>query len=95
LQLEFSKQSLCHFWLRTKKECLVISDLATHNSFGFAQHICVKRHSLKIESHQVQNRSFLKNVENVLRRALSCINLRMDDLLESVLTVVREGRVLS
>jgi len=27
LQLEFSKQSLCHFWMWTRNECSVISDL--------------------------------------------------------------------
>ena len=31
LQLEFSKQSLSHFWVKTRNECPVISDLATHN----------------------------------------------------------------
>jgi len=30
LQLEFSKQNLCRFWLRTTNERPVISDLAIH-----------------------------------------------------------------
>jgi len=34
--------------------------------------------NLKVIKHK--KRSFLKNVENVLRPALSCINLRMDGL---------------
>jgi len=35
LQLEFSKQSSCHFWRRTRNEVSVISDLAIHKLLAF------------------------------------------------------------
>jgi len=71
--------SLCHFWTRTKNECSVISDLAIHKLLDFCtRYLCEAVFSnLIIKS---KNRSFLKNVENVLRPVLSFINLQMDNL---------------
>jgi len=35
LQPEFSKQSLCQFWIRTRNECPDISDLVVHKPLAF------------------------------------------------------------
>ena len=41
LQLEFSKQSLCHFLIRTRNECSVISDPAFHKLLDFCtRYLC-------------------------------------------------------
>jgi len=81
LQLEFSKQSLAYmsFLDKNKNECSVISDLAIHKLLDFCtRYLCEAVFSkLIIKS---KNRSILKNVKNVIRPALSCINLRMIDL---------------
>ena len=80
LQLEFSKQSLSHFWVKTRNECPVISDLVTHNLLDFCiAYMCEAAFS-KLKVMKCKIRSFMKNVGNALRPALSCINLRMDNL---------------
>jgi len=80
LQLEFPKQSLCHFWIRTRNECPVISDLAIRKLSAFcAKYLCEAAFS-KLIIIKSKNRCFLKYVENVLLPALSCIDLRRDDL---------------
>jgi len=48
LQLEFLKQSLCHFWIRTRNECPVISDLAIHKLLDFCTTLLYSRESLSI-----------------------------------------------
>jgi len=53
LQLEFSKQSLCHFYIRTKNECPVISDLATHK-LKLLHNIFILSGILKIDGHPAQ-----------------------------------------
>jgi len=80
LQLEFSKQSLYHIWLRTK--CPVITDLAlaTHNLLDICTTYLCEAAFSKLKVIKYKNRSFLKNVENVLRSALSCISLQLDGL---------------
>jgi len=57
-----------HFWFNYSWTPSIL-----HNIFVWS-------YILKIDNDQVQNRSFSKNVENVLRPTLSCINLRMDDV---------------
>jgi len=47
LQLEFSKLSLCHFWIWKRYECPVISDLAIHKFLT----ICYHRHSHLKQPH--------------------------------------------
>jgi len=80
LQLEFSKQSLCHFWIRARNECPVIYDLDIHKLLAFCTtHLFVAAFS-KLTIIKSKNQSFLKNVEHVVRPALSCINLQRDDL---------------
>jgi len=78
LRLEFPKQSLS--FLRTRTECLVVSDLATHNLLDFCTTYLCETAFSKLKVIKYENRSFLKNIENVFRPALSCINIRMTDL---------------
>jgi len=72
--------SLCHFWIRTRNECSVIYDLAIHKLLEFCTRYLCEAVSSKLIIIKSKNRSFLKNVKNVLCPALSCINLRMIDL---------------
>ena len=91
LQLEFSKQSLCHFWIRIRNECPIISDLVIHKLLAFCTTYWCEAALSKLIIIKSKNRSFLKNVENDLRPALSCINLRMDDLCASIPLVVPDN----
>jgi len=53
LQLKFSKQTWCHFWIRTRNEFPVISDLAiytVHKLLAFCTTFCVKQHSQNWQS---------------------------------------------
>ena len=61
---------------RTRNECSVISDLVIHKLLDICtRYLCEAVFSkLIIKS---KNRSFLENVKNSLRPALSCINLGM------------------
>ena len=67
LQLEFTKQGLCHFCLRTRKEHPVISDLSICNLLAFYTTYLFAAAFSKLIIIKSKNRSFLKNVENVLR----------------------------
>jgi len=69
LQTEFMP-----FWRRIRNECTLISDL--YELLPFCTTYLCEAASLKL----IKIRSFLKNVENVLRPPLSCINLRVDNL---------------
>jgi len=74
------QNSVCHFWIRTRNECPVISDLAIHKLLAFcAIYLCDAAFS-KLIIIKSKTQYFLKNVENVLCPALSYINLQMDDL---------------
>ena len=83
LQLEFSKQNLYNFWIGTRNKCPVISDLSIHRLLAFYTTYLFEAAFSKLTIIESKNRSFLKKVENVLRPALSCVNLRMDDLCEN------------
>ena len=74
-----TEYSLCHFWIRTRNECSIISDLVVHKLLDFCtRYLCEAGFSkLIIKS---KNKSFSENVKNALRPAFSCINLRMIDL---------------
>ena len=61
-------------------ECPVISDLAIHRLLAFCATYLFQAAFPKLIIIKFKKRSFLKNVESVLRPALSHINLRMDDL---------------
>jgi len=67
LQLEFSQQSLCHFWISTKNEFPVTSDLEIHKLLAFRTTCLCEAAFSKLIIIQSENRSFTKNVENVLR----------------------------
>ena len=73
------KTELTSFLESTINECPVTSDLAIHKLLAFCPTFFLWSGILKIDT-QSKKLSFLKNIENVLRPALSCINLRMDDL---------------
>jgi len=77
---EFSKQCLCQFGIRTRNECPVIFNLATHNLLDCCTTYLHEAAFSKLKIIKYKNRPFMKNAENVLRLTLSCINLRMDDL---------------
>jgi len=66
LQLEFSKQSLSHFWVKSRNECPVISDLATHNLLDFCTAYMCETAFSKLKVMKWKIRSFLKNVGNAL-----------------------------
>ena len=71
------------FWIRTRIECPVISDLAIHKLLAFCTtYLCEEAFS-KLVIFQSNNQFFLKNVEYVLCSPLSCINLRMYDLCQN------------
>ena len=65
---------------KNKNECSVISDLVIHKLLDFCtRYLCEVVFSNFIIMKS-KNRSFLKNVKNVICPALACINLRMIDL---------------
>ena len=82
LQLKFSKQSLAYMSIldKNKNECSVISDIAIHKLLNFSTRYLCEAVFSKLIIITSKNRSFFKNVKNVLRPVLSCINLRMIDL---------------
>jgi len=80
LQLEFSTQSSCGFWIRTINGCLVISDVAIHNLVAFCTTCLCEAAFSKVIIIKSKNQSFVKNIENILHPALFCINLRIDNL---------------
>jgi len=53
------------------------SDLAIHKLLNFCRWYLCEAVFSKLIIMKSKNRSFLKNVKNVLRPVLSCINLRM------------------
>jgi len=74
------RQKLATGIFKTVYECPVISDLASHKPLAFCTTYLCETAFSKLIIIKFKNRSFLKNVENVLRPGLSCIDLRMDDL---------------
>ena len=60
LQLEFSKQSLCHIWITTRNECPVISDLAIHKLLAFCTPYLLEAALSKLMIIKSKNRSFFK-----------------------------------
>jgi len=66
--------------MRTRNEYLTISDLAIHKLLALCNtYLCGAAFS-KFTIIKSKKRTFLKNVENVLGPALSCISLRMLDM---------------
>jgi len=69
LQLDFSKQTLCHLWIRTRSKCPISSDSAIHKLLDFCN-IFVWSGIIKIDNHQVQKPILLKNATNFLHPVL-------------------------
>jgi len=67
LQMEFSQQRPCHFWIRTRNECPIISDLDIHKPLAFYTTYLRKAAFSKLIIIKSKNQSFIKYVENVLR----------------------------
>ena len=77
LELLFSKQTLCDFWIRTRNE--YPTQLALGKLLPFCTtYLCEAAFSTPTNIKS-KNRSSLETVEAALRPALSCIIPRMDD----------------
>ena len=64
-------QCVGYFYYSKNLNCAACGPRVGHSCLKLLHNTLVWSGILKIDSHQVQNRSFLKNVENVLHSALS------------------------
>jgi len=80
LELLFSKQTLCDFWIRTRNEYPILSELALDKLLPFCTTYLCKAAFSKITTSKSKNRSSLETVDDALRPELSCIIPRMDHL---------------
>ena len=80
LELLFSKQTLCDFWIRTRNEYPTLSELALGKLLPFCTTYLCEAAFSKLTTIKSKNRSSLETVEDALRPALSCIIPRMDHL---------------
>ena len=74
LELVFSKQILCDFWVRTRNEYPTLSDLALHKLLPFCTTYLCEAAFSKLTIIKSKNQSLLETVEDALHPALSCIN---------------------
>ena len=80
LELLFSKQTLCDFWIRTRSEYATFSELALDKLLPFCTTYLCKAAFSKLTTIKSKNRSSLETVEDTLRPSLSCTIPRMDHL---------------
>ena len=80
LELLFSKQTLCDFWIRTRNEYPTLSELALDKLLPFCTTYLCKAVFSKLTTIKLKNRSSLETVEDALHPALSCIIPRIDHL---------------
>ena len=80
LELLFSKQTLCDFWIRTRNEYPTLAELALDKLLPFCTTYLCEAAISKLTTIKSKTRASLETVEDALRPALSCIIPRMDHL---------------